>query len=113
MESFHLIANIVFLADLSIRLGLAVRVVMRRLPVGVSLAWLTIILVFPFAGAVLYLLLGEYRLGPRRAARAAAYRKSFSERSSTWQETDRVELAKLYPDCPALARLARSLLDIE
>jgi len=38
--------------------------------------------VFPFSGAVLYLLFGEYRLGSRRAARAAAYRKTFSDRST-------------------------------
>jgi cardiolipin synthase A/B len=113
MESFHLIANLVFLADLTIRLGLAVRVVMRRMPVGVSLAWLAIILVFPFAGAVLYLLFGEYRLGPRRAARAAAYRKTPTDKSASWKERDQVELAKLKPECPALARLARSLLDAE
>ena len=46
----NLTALVVLVADLLIRVGLSVRVIMRRRPVGVSLAWLTIILIFPFAG---------------------------------------------------------------
>lgn len=56
--------------DFLVRVGLSVRVIMRRLPVGVSLAWLFIILVIPLLGAIFYLLLGELRLGRTRAARA-------------------------------------------
>lgn len=52
--------------DVLIRIGLALRVIMRRLPVGVSLAWLAVLLI-PFVGAVIYLLIGELRLGKRRA----------------------------------------------
>ena len=37
-------------ADFLIRVGFSVRVIMRRRSIGVSLAWLTIILIFPFAG---------------------------------------------------------------
>ena len=62
--------TLIFAADLVIRLGLSVRVIMRRLPVGVSLAWLFIVLEFPFVGVALYLLFGEVRLGHRRARRA-------------------------------------------
>lgn len=70
------IAVAVFLADLLIRLGLSVRVIMRRLPVGVALAWLVLILVFPFVGAFFYLFLGEYRLGRRRTRRALGVHKT-------------------------------------
>ena len=69
MDHVHWIANAVFLADWVIRIGLSVRVILRRLPVGVSLAWLMVILILPFVGAALYLTLGEYRLGHRRARR--------------------------------------------
>jgi hypothetical protein len=48
--------------------GLSLRVIKRRLPVGVSLAWRAIILIFPFVGAVTYLMVGGYRLGRRRAS---------------------------------------------
>jgi cardiolipin synthase len=54
----HWVGTLVFVADLLIRVGLSGRVLMRRLPVGVALAWLAIILIFPFVGAVFYLLVG-------------------------------------------------------
>ena len=40
-------------ADWVIRLGFSVRIIMRGRPVGVSLAWLSIVLVFPFVGAII------------------------------------------------------------
>ena len=57
--------------DLIVRIALAFRVIMRRLPVGVSLAWLAALLI-PFFGAVIYLLIGELRLGNRRAELAVS-----------------------------------------
>jgi cardiolipin synthase len=72
MELAGWITLIVLAVDLLIRAGLSVRVIMRRLPVGVSLAWLFIVLMVPLLGAVFYLLLGELRLGHTRAARAEA-----------------------------------------
>ena len=58
------------IADVLIRVGLSARVIMRRRPVGATLAWLSVILIFPIAGAVVYLLFGELRLGRQRAERA-------------------------------------------
>jgi cardiolipin synthase len=110
MEIFHWSFHGVFLADLAIRVGLSVRVIMRRLPVGVSLAWLAIILILPFVGAVLYLLVGEYRLGRRRARRAAAYRKACEALPFKTQGNTPVDLVALGPDCAAVARLAESAL---
>jgi cardiolipin synthase len=43
-----------------------VRVILHRHPVGVSLAWLTVLFTVPFVGAALYLLIGERRIGRRR-----------------------------------------------
>ena len=40
---------------------------MRRAPVGISLAWLTVAFSVPFVGAAVYLLFGEKRLGRRRS----------------------------------------------
>jgi len=53
-------------------IGVTVRVVMMRLAVGTALAWIILIFFLPFAGAVMYLVLGEKRLGRRRTQRAAA-----------------------------------------
>jgi cardiolipin synthase len=110
METAHWTAHALFLADLLIRVGLALRVIKRRLPVGVSLAWLAIILILPLVGAVVYLLLGEYRLGRERAKRAASYREARRTRSSPQSAAERVALAPLGPGGTALARLAESTL---
>lgn len=53
-------------------IGLSIRVIMRRPPIGVSVAWMAVISSLPFAGAAFYLFFGEKRLGPRRAARIHA-----------------------------------------
>ncbi len=45
------------------------RVIMRRLDVGVSLAWVFVVAGFPLAGPLIYLMFGELRLGSRRAQR--------------------------------------------
>ena len=64
------IAYLVFLTDLAIRIGLSLRILMREKPVGVTFAWMTIVLAVPYLGALLYLLIGEHRLGERRLGRA-------------------------------------------
>ncbi len=61
---------------------LALRVIMQRRPPGVSAAWLLSLVLLPYLGAVLYLLIGERALGRRRAARALAIRGAVAEWSS-------------------------------
>ncbi|MBB6054259.1 cardiolipin synthase [Tolumonas osonensis] len=48
------------------------RVIMKRRPIGVSLAWLALILAVPVVGISAYLIVGEVRLGRRRAKLAKA-----------------------------------------
>ena len=70
IDTFTLgLTNSLFLADLTIRFGLSLRVIMRKRAPSVSFAWLVLILLIPFAGALIYLLFGENRLGERRANR--------------------------------------------
>ena len=52
-----------------LQVGLAFRVIMRRCSVGESLAWVLLIFVFPIFGPLIYLTLGELRLGRRRRQR--------------------------------------------
>ncbi len=66
MEHGSAIAALVLAADFVIRIGLSIRIIMRRRPVGVSLAWLTVVLLVPIFGAGVYLLFGELRLSQRR-----------------------------------------------
>ncbi len=70
--NLHLLSTFVLVAHWLILTALSIRVIMRRPPVGVSVAWLAVIFSVPFVGAVAYLLVGERRLGRGRAARIAA-----------------------------------------
>ncbi|WP_234919303.1 PLDc N-terminal domain-containing protein, partial [Aeromonas veronii] len=58
--------------------GVSFRVVMKRRPIGVSLAWLALIYAIPFAGVGFYVLFGEIKLGRRRAERAQAMYRPYS-----------------------------------
>lgn len=72
MENLSWITVLVFVVDHALRIGIAVRLIMRRRPVGISLSWLGVILSVPFLGAFAYLLLAEKPLGSSRVARAEA-----------------------------------------
>ena len=68
----HIFSTVFLLVHWLIVGGLSVHVVMKRSPVGVSLAWLAVISSAPFLGAFAYLLFGEKRLGRNRTAAMAA-----------------------------------------
>jgi cardiolipin synthase len=106
----HWLVHAVYVADLLLRVGFSIHVVKRRLPVGVSLAWLAIILLLPFFGAFLYLYLGLYRLGPRRARRAADFRKAHPTALHKLSPSERPDLAALAPESAAVARLIEATL---
>ena len=92
----------------AIQLMLSVRVVMRRRPVGVTFAWLTIILSVPFVGAIVYLLVGELRLGTRRATAVNLIHGpliAWLKEHSHWDEEAWIGLPDARRD---LARLAES-----
>jgi cardiolipin synthase len=95
----------VFVVDWLIRIGLSVRVIMRRRPVGVSLAWIAVLQVAPIIGAVAYLFFGELRLGRRREERSRRLHAPYEQ----WlgQLRSRYEAAQknLEPDDQTLARL--------
>jgi len=52
-----------------IRAGMVTVVLRRQFAPGASLAWLGIVFLHPYIGLILYLLVGESRLGPRRTER--------------------------------------------
>jgi cardiolipin synthase len=57
------------LAHTLIIIGSFIRIIMIRLPVVVSLAWMILIVILPFFGAILYLLFGEKHLGRKHTER--------------------------------------------
>lgn len=73
------LASLIAIGDWAIRLGLCCRVIMRRRPVGVTLAWIAVINSAPYFGAIVYLLFGELRLGRDRSRRALAIHPVYQE----------------------------------
>jgi cardiolipin synthase len=63
----------------AIVLLVSLRVIMRRPPSGVALAWMFLVSFVPLVGAVFYLLIGERRVGLRRARRIAAIRSDYGK----------------------------------
>lgn len=76
-----LLAWTLIILDWSIRIGLCIRVIARRITVQASLAWLALIFFVPFVGAVIYLLVGENRLGAKRARRYNELTAGMNERA--------------------------------
>lgn len=83
MQHPEWVAYLVFILDLTIRIGLSLRILMRGNTVGVTFAWMTIVLALPYLGALFYLLIGEHRLGERRLGRA----REVIEKSRQWRDT--------------------------
>jgi cardiolipin synthase A/B len=77
-------------------------------PVGVSLAWLTVVFVFPLAGAAVYLTFGELRLGRRRAVWAAQIREPVDRWLQSLQTRKAVDWAAQGPECEPLAKLTEA-----
>ena len=102
--------SLISMAHWAVVVGLSIRVIMRRLPVGVSLAWLTIIFSIPLVGAMAYLFIGENRLSRKYLHRAAAIHQVYSE----WQEDLRKRASLTAPTAdPAFSSLqhhARALV---
>jgi cardiolipin synthase len=82
VESAAWLAFGVLAADLLLRIGTAVRVVFRRYPTGVSFSWLTLVLLVPFLGALVYWVVGENRRGIQRATRERELRAPYR----AWQQ---------------------------
>ena len=72
MDNFDHPLGITSLAHVLIVFAIGIRVVMKRPAPGVAFAWLLLIVMLPFAGALLYLLMGERRVGPERKHRIDA-----------------------------------------
>ncbi|MGE0378017.1 MAG: cardiolipin synthase [Planctomycetaceae bacterium] len=95
-------------------IGISVRVIMRRPAVGVALAWLFLVAVFPGVGAVFYLLVGERRVGQRRARRIDDLRDGYEvlAQSIIDQGMTNVDWSAHRPEARGMDRLGRELVGI-
>jgi cardiolipin synthase A/B len=110
--SFNLFAIIIFLLDLFIRLGLSIRVIMRQRQYGVTLAWLVVILLLPFLGAISYLFFGENRIGETRASRAEASLDHYKKWLESLHNLAPVNWAELNPGLKHIHNQANALIGI-
>ena len=72
-----------FLVHSILVLGLSVRVIMRRRPVGVLLAWMAIILSVPVLGSLIYLVVGESRISGKYLKRGRLIHRRYAD----WKQT--------------------------
>jgi cardiolipin synthase len=72
--------------------GLGMRIILKRRATGVSLAWLLLITTVPYAGALVYLLVGELWLPQRRIKQALSRKQSLRDivevLEDRWELTD-------------------------
>jgi len=99
-------------ADTAIRIGLSIRVILRRRPVGVSLAWLVIILFLPFAGAIIYVVIGELRIGKRRMRILEALQQPYERSIDQMRKSLELDRPYLDPRGAPLASLAERTVGI-
>jgi cardiolipin synthase A/B len=95
-------------------IALSVRVIMRKPPVGVALAWLFLIAAVPLVGIAFYLLVGERRVGQRRARRIDQVRADYDRlaRAAIAEGLSDVDWTKHRPEARGMDRLGRSLIGI-
>ncbi len=110
MENLLSWTSLILIVHAMLIIGVTVRVVMMRLAVGTALAWIILIFFLPLAGALIYLVLGEKRLGRKRTRRAA----ELWGRYKRWlRELPRLgpdEWTGLSPESAAVSRLPEGLL---
>jgi len=110
--NFSLFSALLLLADLVIRIGLSLRVIMRKRPYGVSLAWLVVILLVPFFGGFMYLLFGENRIPEKRTERARVSYKYYQHWLKTLRKRAPVSWQGKNPECAPLHRQAETLVGL-
>jgi cardiolipin synthase len=110
--SYTFYSTLVLLADLLIRIGLSLRVIMRKRPYGVSLAWLIVVLLVPFLGGFLYLLFGENRLPDKRIARGKVSYDNYMLWLQNLRAREPVDWSTKNPELIPLQQQAETLVGI-
>jgi len=100
------------MAHVLIIIGVSLRVIKVRLPVATSLAWMILVFFLPVGGAIIYLVLGEKRLGKKFTARAHVIRGRYASWLNNLNPEIRSDLQSLTPQARSLSRLAASAVNI-
>ena len=102
------------LAHVAAFVVIALRVVMRKPAIGVALAWLLLVGSIPVAGVLFYLLVGERRVGQRRARRIARLRTDYSGLTARMVNKSLLHVDRFshLPEAPAMDRLGKALVGV-
>lgn len=110
--SYSFLTTALLLADLFIRIGLSLRVIMHKRPYGVSLAWLVVVLLVPFLGGFFYIILGESRIPEKRLERSKVANNHYQHWLKTLRQRAPVSWQGLNPECEPLHRQAVALVGL-
>lgn len=110
--SYQLFSTVFLLADLGLRIVLSLRVIMRKRPYPITLAWLVVILLVPLAGGFFYLLFGENRISDKRAARVQSSQAHYQHWLQTLRDRAPVDWQGINPECRPLHQQADALVGI-
>jgi cardiolipin synthase len=87
-------------------------VLRRQLAPGASLAWLMIVFLHPYIGATLYILVGESRLGPRRAERHIRVSNRFRDPARRPHRPDTISEATVAQTIAPMVRQAEKIAEL-
>ena len=112
MEILFSWTSLIIMVHAMLIIGVALRVIMMRLAVGTALAWIILIFFLPFAGALIYLVLGEKRLGRKRTQRAASLWGGYNRWLRELSQQAPGDRSGLSPESVAVSRLPEGALGI-
>jgi cardiolipin synthase len=104
-----LLGPLLALLHFTVFVSVTLRVLARRNPPGVAMAWILLVLLVPVVGMVLYVMVGERRLGRRWIERAEAERAALSRRYARLAADAVLDPVDTGPVGEPVARLAQSL----
>ena len=104
--------NVFTLLHVATIIAVAARIFSRRSPAGSAIAWLLLVITVPFVGALLYLFIGERRLGRKWMKRAKALHPQWMLWTAGLDGFGAAPAASATSGDEALARLARAATGI-
>jgi cardiolipin synthase len=100
------------IVHIAVQMAISIRVVMRRRPTGETLAWIMVVLIFWILGPLLYLTIGELRLGRRRERRFIEMMRPIRQWLATIPERSDAEWRKLEDEYEPLANLCEHTVGV-
>jgi cardiolipin synthase A/B len=95
-----------------LQVAIGIRVIMQRRPTGETLAWIMVVFSMPILGPLLYLILGELRLGRRRAGRFTELAKPLMSWLRDIRQRSLVDWNSLEADYKPLAEMCERTIGV-